>query len=198
MRYFFFSLFIHLIFGIFVMLAGHEHHHTLLNTSIIEIEVVELERPTKSSLLKTLTPKIKKVSKNKNLKKRKLVQTTSQVSQTSAPDQEELDFRHTEPSPAVKLSYAQELKLFIEENKFYPRSALRLKQTGVVKIKMGVNQDGTFENIQIVKASPHPHLNQAALRLIRKLKKFKPLPFEDSEVTSFVVPIAYLMRGGSY
>ena len=48
-----------------------------------------------------------------------------------------------------KLDYAQQLKLYIEQNKFYPRSARKLKQTGLVRLQVEIDKNGNFRNIQI-------------------------------------------------
>lgn len=96
-----------------------------------------------------------------------------------------------------KLDYAQQLKLYIEQNKFYPRSARKLKQAGLVRLQVEIDKDGNFSNIQIIEASHHEKLNQAALSLIKKLGHFKPLPKEFSNETDFTIPIAYQLSGGS-
>lgn len=86
--------------------------------------------------------------------------------------------------------YALELRSFIESKKFYPRLAKRLKQAGDVKVKLTVNNDGKFHNISIAKSSPYPILNEAAIKLINQLQKFKPLPLNvDSQ--NFSIPIKY-------
>jgi len=103
-------------------------------------------------------------------------------------------------SPQVRrqqLDYAQQLKLYIEQNKFYPRSARKLKQTGLVRLQVEIDKDGYFRRIQIIEASHHENLNQAALSLIKKLGHFKPLPKEFSKETDFTIPIAYQLLGGS-
>ncbi len=96
----------------------------------------------------------------------------------------------------LKLDYAQQLKLYIEQNKFYPRSARKLKQAGLVRLQVEIDKDGNFHNIQIIEASNHENLNQAALSLIKKLGHFKPLPKEFTKDADFTIPIAYQLSGG--
>ena len=92
-------------------------------------------------------------------------------------------------------SYVQELKQYLEHNKFYPRQALRLKQAGVVRIKMKIDARGVFKDIHLIEPSTFPILDRAALDLLRSLGKFKPLPEGIESNQSFTVPIAYVLRG---
>lgn len=94
-----------------------------------------------------------------------------------------------------KVNYAQELKLYIEKNKFYPRSARRLKQAGLVLLHLQIDSEGHFHHIHILEPCNHETLNQAALDLIKKLGRFKPLPKEFANLTDFTIPIAYQLSG---
>jgi periplasmic protein TonB len=95
----------------------------------------------------------------------------------------------------IQLDYAQQLKLFIEKNKFYPRNARKLKQTGLVRLRVEIDRNGNFTHVELVEGSHHPSLNQAALELIRGLQRFKPLPQDLQPGADFMVPIAYQLNG---
>jgi periplasmic protein TonB len=95
----------------------------------------------------------------------------------------------------IELDYAQQLKLFIEKNKFYPRNARKLKQTGLVRLRVEIDRNGNFTHVELVEGSHHPSLNQAALELIRGLQRFKPLPQDLQPGADFMVPIAYQLNG---
>lgn len=95
----------------------------------------------------------------------------------------------------IMVSYADQLKVYLEQNKVYPRSALKLGHTGIVRIKLQINANGTFGEIQIVSPSPFHTLNQAAIDLLRQLGRFKPLPSNFEGEEEFIVPIAYRLRG---
>lgn len=96
------------------------------------------------------------------------------------------------PSPKT-LSYAQELKVFLEQNKRYPRQAIRLGQAGTVLVKVKIGSDGRFNEIQLEKPSSFPILNKAAVGLFRRLGRFKPLPKGIQANSKFTIPIAYVI-----
>ena len=98
----------------------------------------------------------------------------------------------------TRLSYTQQLKNYIEQNKFYPRLALRLNQVGVVRIRLEITPNGIFKNVKIIHASAHKSLNTAALKLIKDLKHFKPLPKSFQKDTGFIIPLAYEITGVSH
>jgi protein TonB len=91
-------------------------------------------------------------------------------------------------------SYVQELNRFINSKKFYPKQAYRLRQQGVVVISLKVLDDGEFQNITLKKESNSRFLNDAALKLVSSLRKFKPLPEELRSIKSFNVPIKYVLQ----
>ena len=98
----------------------------------------------------------------------------------------------------IKNVYVQQLNAYIERNKFYPRAAIKLNQTGEVEIRLEITPQGRFKNVYISKASAHENLNYAALKLIKRLKHFKPLPKSFKASTSFTIPIVYQITGVSY
>jgi len=95
---------------------------------------------------------------------------------------------------AVAVDYTQELKHYLEKSKHYPRQAIKLKQTGVVEVRVKIGADGAFSEIHLSKASTFPLLDQAALKLLERLGKFKPLPSSIPPDSHFTIPIAYVMR----
>ena len=101
-------------------------------------------------------------------------------------------------SMETKNIYAQQLNAYIKRNKFYPRAAIKLNQTGEVEIRLEITPQGHFKNVHISKASAHENLNYAALKLIKRLKHFKPLPKSFKANTSFTIPIVYQITGVNY
>lgn len=97
----------------------------------------------------------------------------------------------------VHLTYSQALNVYISQNQDYPRRARRLKQTGTVQVRFHVTPSGEFHHIHLEKACPHHLLNEAALTLIKKLRKFRPLPQAFAQGTEFIVPIQYQITRGS-
>ena len=91
----------------------------------------------------------------------------------------------------LRQSYIHQLKNFIDRRKYYPPLALKLKQSGQVKIRLRIAKNGEFKKVQIASPCPHATLNQAALSLIRGLKKFKPLPSHFQLGDEFIIPMTY-------
>ena len=98
----------------------------------------------------------------------------------------------------LKLKFSERLKAFIEQNKVYPKRALRMRQTGTVTIKMMIRSDGKFENIQLLSSSNNPVLDNSALKLLKNLQKFGPLPGNLGDRAEFIIPLAYKLNGGRY
>lgn len=90
-----------------------------------------------------------------------------------------------------ELEYAQKLQRFIEENRFYPQRSWRLKQEGTVLIALTILNDGSFSNIELIEKSKHQSLNQAAVKFLENLKKFKPLPNPIKKKQEYLIPIFY-------
>jgi len=127
-------------------------------------------------------------------------QITAQAPSESRDLQPELteEYLRSQEGQQMMASYAEQLKLYLEQNKVYPRTALRLKQSGVVTIKLQIRNDGQFGEIQIASPSPFSTLNQAAVDLLRKLGHFKPLPPKFGTEEEFLIPIAYRLERGTF
>jgi TonB family protein len=94
--------------------------------------------------------------------------------------------------PTVEeLEYAQKLQVFIEENRFYPRPALRLKQQGTVVISLTILNDGSFADVKLNQKSKYAILDKAAVSFLKDLKKFKPLPDSKKVKQEYIIPIFY-------
>ena len=100
-------------------------------------------------------------------------------------------------SAQIPTTYVQALNLFISRNQHYPRRARRLKQTGIVEVRFHITQGGEFRHVHLHQGCNHQTLNQAAIKLIEKLGRFKPLPKNLGAGQNFVVPIKYRIRRGS-
>lgn len=91
--------------------------------------------------------------------------------------------------------YTLELKSFVEKNKVYPRVAMRLRQSGKVRVKLKITADGTFKDIQIISPAVFDSLNLETLNFLKKLGRFKPLPKEFLPTEEFIIPIIYQLAG---
>lgn len=107
-------------------------------------------------------------------------------------NEKSLDDRVSASGP-VAFDYTQELKLYLEKSKHYPRQAIRLKQSGTVEVQVKIGASGSFSEIHLSRPSKFPLLDQAALNLFKKLGRFKPLPEQIPPDSNFTIPIAYVM-----
>ncbi len=87
--------------------------------------------------------------------------------------------------------YATELRQYIEQNQFYPSRALRLKQSGSVKVRLEVNRRGAFQKIKFLERAPYDSLNIAAENLFTRLRSFKPLPKALGKKRHFIISLNY-------
>ena len=188
MKYFLTSLFIHLL--IIGVLAYRSLSPPEPSTVIVEVYLspspsletqqgkdgptqqshqLDVESKVKGIIDETIDPgKIKGLKNVSNHLNEKLVQEKERKL-TEA----HLKFQEDEK---IISSYAKQLKIYLEKNKNYPRAALRLRQSGVVKVKLQIYKDGRFGDIQVISPSPFDSLNQAAVDLLKHLGSFKPLP----------------------
>jgi len=132
--------------------------------------------------------KKKKIVKKKENKRKKLskkiernVSKTASKMQCSAPKQK-----------AIKNAYLAKVRRTIEQHKKYPRTAKRMRQQGVVYVKFTISRNGKVHHIRLVKKCLHSKLNKAALKILKEIGAFAPIPKELKESTlSLTVPIRY-------
>jgi len=188
MRFYLVSFFLHfsvLLMGFFFSQTPTRLNPSQKNTVIVEmISLPEINTP-KSSPLK-IQKKAQPIAKKPSPKKT----FTTKKQKDESKLKEEVT---SEASRSASLTYAQELKLFLEKNKHYPRQAIRLKQSGVVIVRVRITTRGGFKNVEVTGPSSFPILNQAAINLLNKLGKFKPLPKKLKGDTQFTIPVSYVM-----
>ena len=92
-------------------------------------------------------------------------------------------------------NYIERVLEEIEKNKKYPRLALRLKQEGIVELKVIINKSGEIIKFEIIHASNFVSLNQAALNLIRNMSRLPEIPREiEVDELSLNIPIDYKIK----
>ncbi len=101
----------------------------------------------------------------------------------------------TEKMDKIKADYLKEVREEIERSKYYPRSARKLRQTGIVEVEFVILKDGSIEKITVVSPCRHRRLNRAAVKTVEKIGRFKPLPdaFKRSDLV-LKVPISYTLN----
>lgn len=132
-----------------------------------------------------VTPALAKIKTELPLKTTKSIDTNGRDSESTK------EIRSSGNAGIEAVTYAQELQSFIEKNRFYPRRAMILEQTGTVKIRLQINPDGRFSQIEVIEPSQFQSLNHAAKDLLSNLKSFKPLPKSFNGNGEFIVPIYY-------
>jgi len=92
----------------------------------------------------------------------------------------------TQANNAQTASYMAGLKRRIANsaNKLYPKKAKRHNQQGVVDIGFNLSKEGLIENITLVRECDYPSLNKAAVKAVKRIKKYKPRP---EGVRSYVI-----------
>ncbi|WP_300367098.1 energy transducer TonB [Hydrogenimonas sp.] len=101
----------------------------------------------------------------------------------------------TEKTVRQKALYLQKVRETIEANKYYPRMAKKLRQTGRVEVQFVIRNDGSVYGIEIVKPCRYKKLNRAARRTIEKIEKFEPFP-ESLNISEIrvTIPINYTLK----
>jgi protein TonB len=88
------------------------------------------------------------------------------------------------------------LRSAIERCREYPLMARRQKLEGDVKVACQISREGELREARIVSSSGISILDNAALRTIRSVGRFPPVPLElKGENFNFVAPIGFRLTG---
>jgi protein TonB len=88
--------------------------------------------------------------------------------------------------------YITNIKRSLNKNKFYPITAKKLKQTGVVKVQFEINEHGHIIHKSIIESSKYQSLNQAVTELLDRVRFFEPIPKEFGKKNwTFVLPVEF-------
>lgn len=92
--------------------------------------------------------------------------------------------------------YLAALRARIEQKKFYPRPSRRRGETGRVIVRFAIQKNGELADLTVVRSSGIARLDEAALKTLRRITPFKPIPAalgRDRWILS--VPISYSLKG---
>lgn len=92
----------------------------------------------------------------------------------------------------AKESFIADLYELLNENKHYPKMAKRRKLEGVCEVSFTLSKDGKIKDVFLKKACGHSILDTAALKVVRSVEFYKPIP--DSVSLSSLhlnIPIKY-------
>jgi protein TonB len=117
------------------------------------------------------------------------VDTNSVNSTTADPEQNSLTSGQT---ASIEDAYITNIKRTLNKNKFYPITAKKLKQTGIVKVQFEINEHGHIINKSIIESSKYQSLNQAVTELLDRVRSFEPIPKEFGKKNwTFVLPVEF-------
>lgn len=95
----------------------------------------------------------------------------------------------------IKAQYIKEVKSKIEQKKYYPKKAKRLKREGIVEVRFTIAKDGSVKDVELTNPSRYKSLNKGALKTLKSVGKFKPIPDElKLEEWEIIVPIEYRLK----
>lgn len=95
---------------------------------------------------------------------------------------------------APQAAYIESVRVRIDRvgTQNFPAEIARRKLYGKVMLEIQINKDGTLHDVKIIKPSPHPLLDDAALRVIRQASPFQAFPKSLSATTDILVLTRYL------
>jgi TonB family protein len=90
------------------------------------------------------------------------------------------------------VSYTQDIKRKVDELKRYPKRALEAGWQGITRVRVHLAADGSVLDVAVEEKSEHSVLDEAALKMVKSLKPFPPLPdaLRGKEHT-IIVPIQF-------
>jgi protein TonB len=201
--------------GLIFIMAGLWAEKSLLQEETIAPKGVYLEmgdysassqlKSASTGLIKKTNPKVNTSTDGIALKKEKVINppqqtveqtvstTSSSIGNSSIGTSNLGEVGDPNGAEATKLQrYLYELKLLIESHKRYPAQARVLGQEGKVIIKFVITKDGSVSDVTLEKPSHFQKLNDAALKLVEEIKKYKEIPTEfGKEKWVLTVPISY-------
>lgn len=162
-------------------------------TSYVEFVTIN-EVKTVTQTAKKESPVIEGTVPVKTAAKKKSAKTeTPQAVAPSGTSQLIGDPNGTGPRTPVS-EYLVGLRAYIDERKVYPAMSRRMGETGKVLISLEVLRNGTIQDVKLKSGSQYSRLNEAALKTVSEVKKYKPLPDSiDGEKISVVVPIEFTL-----
>nr|VFK19763.1 MAG: protein TonB [Candidatus Kentron sp. LPFa]VFK34156.1 MAG: protein TonB [Candidatus Kentron sp. LPFa] len=99
---------------------------------------------------------------------------------------------HPEPAPTIssvpdkpirsaiavreEKNYLAMLRARIERKKYYPRASQRRGEEGKVIVRFVIRRNGEFTDLAVVRSSGIRRLDDAALKTLRRITPFEPIP----------------------
>lgn len=120
-------------------------------------------------------------------------ETTGETETAKATASAETTAGKSGDTPAtLKDRYLFELESYFNSRKVYPARARHLGLAGSVEVSFHLEEDGSFSDPHVTRPCIHDVLNEAALRLVKDVGHYRPLPAElNLRVLHVTVPIQY-------
>ena len=149
----------------------------------------------------TPKPVVKKRSKTKPLKRKASESMPVETSPVSSPPVTLAAVAKPQPikdtvEPQEKQHYLAALAARINRNKYYPLASRRRAEEGKVVVRFIVQKNGDLTDLTIVESSGSRRLDAAALKTLRRVTPFRPIPEAlNRDHWAITVPIAFSLRG---
>lgn len=157
---------------------------SLLQDSFSQPEIKAMTRPRQ--FLKTPAPTVSEVVPQPKSIEAQAVEETDARLESSSSSVGKID-----PLKA----YGAEVQQLIKKKKIYPALAKRMDQQGEVLLRLTLDRSGKLLELQLLKASEHSILNNAALDMVKRVERFPPIPTEIGiDIISFNVPVDYTIK----
>lgn len=173
-----------------------------LKKEIVKKEVVKKEI-VKKEIIKKSIKSIKKEIVKHEVEKQEVVKETKQELVEKEPIQTEVETKQEivqeliqEAQPIfdekAKESFIAGLYEVLNENKRYPKMAKRRKLEGVCEVSFTLTKNGHIKDVFLKKACGHSILDSAALKVVRSVEFYKPVPDSVSLTPLHLnIPIKY-------
>lgn len=157
--------------GFLYFLLGH--HLWTPQDSVLVKNLTTVDLLTNTASLPQQAPLRQKITVPAPTERKTLLR---EVTASSSPEAFSAAASSSSSPPSVLSMYLSDLHRHIDGRKVYPSLSKRLGETGKVLLSLIVLRNGDIQSIEVKSASTFSRLNDAALKTVSALKRYKPLP----------------------
>jgi protein TonB len=173
-------------------------HTGLIASGVLQLNPVPQDEPFEVAfeIEQEILPEIYEIKEEKKIEppvieQEDIIEPVPDESITEKPE-------HPEENEELKkslLRYQDSIKQKIQENKKYPRWALRAKHQGMVRIVFDVLSSGTVKNLNIIQSSGFDELDTEALQAVERASPFLSFPemLKENEI-QIEVDVVFTIR----
>lgn len=104
-----------------------------------------------------------------------------------------LPARQAANDAATKSAYLQRLQAEISRRQRYPRISRQRAEQGRVIVRLVIQANGKFRDIQLDRSSGYPRLDKAAIKTLQQIERFAALPV-TRDVPEWVIKVPLVFR----